>query len=152
MHVIHPTIEVGSSLYQNARIFCLRVGVVSLTLEQAIQVIHLAMDEALNRRLRWASKQERVFPYLNTVLSWWDTNLLVMSDDEGGQASFCQDFYSEVLDPHLLQIEDFLDRYVGYSTWDVWYMRDIVGDIVIEKGTDFRILDWERRMGSGEWK
>ena len=152
MHVIHPTIETGSSLYHYALAFCQRVGVNSLTLEQSIQIIQKGLDESMNNRLRWASKQELVFPYLNECLSWWDVNLLAINGEEGSHEMFCQDFYSEILDPHLMRIDNFLDQYIGHSTWLVWYMRDIGGDIVLEQGTDYRILDWERRMASGEWK
>lgn len=33
--------------------------------------------------------------------------------------------------------------------WFVWYVKRLGLDIVVEKGPDYRILDWERRMRAG---
>lgn len=48
------------------------------------------------------------------------------------------------------EIHDWLNEFDdGEPSWHVWFVRRHGLDIAIEKGPDYRILDWERRMRAG---
>lgn len=147
MHVIHATTDTGLALYHHLESFCRPLGLKSLTADEAVHFIRLSLDESLNQRMRWATNDEVSLPYLDSVLDWWDSRQL-----NSNSANVCQKVYCDIFDKYLVGLEQFLDHFVGRDSWIVWYTRDIGGDVVIEQGTDFRILDWERRMASGEWR
>lgn len=59
---------------------------------------------------------------------------------------------SEVVDVVWEQIKLRLDMITeGTSEWVVWYTRRVGSDLLIEKGEDFRILDWNRRIENQIW-
>lgn len=56
-------------------------------------------------------------------------------------------FYTEVIQPAYEEVHDWVlefDR--DQDSWHIWYVRRLGLDVIVEKGTDYRILDWERRM------
>lgn len=52
----------------------------------------------------------------------------------------------------LLDIRTDVRQFVGDDVWVVHFHHQRGFDIVLEKTIDFRILDWERRTQTGEWK
>lgn len=59
-------------------------------------------------------------------------------------------FFNEVLRPAYEEIHDWILRFENDSDhWHLWYVRRLGLDVIVEKGPDFRIVDWERRMAMG---
>jgi hypothetical protein len=57
------------------------------------------------------------------------------------------ELYVQVFRRMFDQIDERLQEYMDTDpSWNVWYARRHGLDVMIEKGPDFRILDWERRM------
>lgn len=57
---------------------------------------------------------------------------------------------NKVIDRHEILIENILDEFMGDvdsdAMWLVWHTLRIGMDVILEKGTDFRLLDYERRQ------
>ena len=61
---------------------------------------------------------------------------------------FIENVIMEVEEIALRRIRELIPK----STWVVWHCRNLGNDFLIEEGEDYRILDWQRRMESGEWQ
>lgn len=59
--------------------------------------------------------------------------------------------YRRVLEPLTLRIARWVNNAIPERTWDIWTIRPLGRDLVLEKGIDFRVWDWERRMENKEW-
>lgn len=55
-----------------------------------------------------------------------------------------EEIVHEWLEDHIFETED--------DHWTMCAIEPLGEDVLVRKGRDFRIEDWERRMGSGEWK
>lgn len=56
-------------------------------------------------------------------------------------------FFSEVVQCAYEDVHDWVLNFDdGQASWHIWYVRRVGLDVIIEKGPDFRIVDWERRM------
>lgn len=99
-------------------------------------------------------KLRGVEPMLCYVLPWWVPGcydgLDVHELAEHGMSPAFYDlhhrFIDEVLDPVMHDAEHFLNAKVGEVTWHIWILREYDGCLVLVKGRDYRIVDWERRM------
>lgn len=60
-------------------------------------------------------------------------------------------FY-DIIDDIELQIDQYMNRFIPSSTWRIYHLRMIGGDTVIERGEDYRVVDWTRRHENGEIK
>jgi hypothetical protein len=59
--------------------------------------------------------------------------------------------YRKVLEPMTLRISRWVANAIPERTWDMWIIRPLGQDLVLEKGEDFRVWDWTRRMENKEW-
>lgn len=60
-------------------------------------------------------------------------------------------FFSNVIDEAMLACEQIIAHFIPEATWNIWSLHLFGSDFVLEKGNDYRIVDWTRRMASGEW-
>lgn len=81
-------------------------------------------------------------------------------------AQSIQEALAKHVQAQYAQTEDLLDQlaeflretrqqvveFIGDDKWVVHFHSTRGAEIVVEKTIDFRILDWERRINSGEWK
>lgn len=60
-------------------------------------------------------------------------------------------FHTHVLESVYETVWAVMERFMPQPTWHVYYLRSIPRGLILEKGEDYRILDWENRVASGEW-
>lgn len=122
--------------------------------EQAAEIIAAIVDDAISDRMRWCRKSHYTANALERHLPWF--NLLTYHRTPNGieqvECPFSNDYYVDVLDKVECRVMDMVFEIIPDMTWDVWSMRMLGKDIAIMKGPDYRVLDWERRIASGEWK
>lgn len=59
-------------------------------------------------------------------------------------------FFNEVVRPAYEEIHDWVVSFEDdCANWHLWYVRRLGLDVIVEKGQDYRIVDWERRMAAG---
>ncbi len=72
--------------------------------------------------------------------------------DELSRVRFSGMYYDHVIADVEEILHNTLKAYIPNKTWTVWFHRCIGETVVLEPGDDFRVIDWERRMASGEWR
>lgn len=93
---------------------------------------------------------------LTEELPWWSTHSLDGSvSSEETVVSKSQTYYTHILDKYICQtlhiLEVTLPPNERNDVWRVWHSLMVGDDLVLERGEDFRILEFERRSNNGEW-
>jgi hypothetical protein len=62
-------------------------------------------------------------------------------------------YFAERVADMAIDLRTDLVNFIGKDKWAMYHVRPLGHTgLIIERGQDFRIMDWERRMASGEWK
>jgi len=109
-------------------------------------IVNSLLQDLVDRRCTWktpAQHLDRTKGVLAVMFPEWN----------GAQVlALCDHFVNEVIDPLEDELSAWLSNYMSGAGWHVWTVEEIGSDLVLSKGEDYRVLDWERRMASGEWK
>lgn len=117
-----------------------------LTEEECRDLVFAAANDFLNTRLLWLKT-----PPHNELLN----KALTVHFQEWEYEKDCKQsehFYRLVLDDTIVKIEQLMDLAIPEHSWKIWYVKQVGPDIIFEEGTDYRVMDWTRRMESGEWE
>lgn len=102
-----------------------------------LELVEAYVHENMEPMLRYVKRREYRFTKMfNRVIGQQHNRAAVRNEME------------DVLQPLLERITEFMNG----QTYEMHMVVRVGMDIVVEKSTDFRIYDWERRMKSGEWK
>lgn len=72
--------------------------------------------------------------------------------NSGTDPTYLQDKGQQIADM-AIDLRTDLVNFIGKDKWAMYHVRPLGHTgLIIERGEDFRIMDWERRMASGEWK
>lgn len=83
----------------------------------------------------------------HTTTQW---NKMVDGFDEKVPRTLQNLLFRDVTQEAYEDVHDWLNEFdTEHQSWNVWYVRRIGLDIMLEKGEDYRVLDWERRMQQG---
>lgn len=75
---------------------------------------------------------------------------MVMGWNENIDGRTRQSLFTRVEEDMFDVIHDWVVSFDNVTpSWNVWYVRRMGHDVVVEKGQDYRILDWTRRMEAG---
>lgn len=61
-------------------------------------------------------------------------------------------FQMEVTEVLRSKMFDKVSQVIPGATYDIYRTTRLPGGVLLEKGPDFRVVDWTRRMGCGEWR
>lgn len=114
--------------------WCRHANVSPLTREECERWGRLATDDHLNTFMRWAGDSTHAHDYLVELLPWYGGELV----DEFGAALLDDLRFTFVKQPIVNNI--------GY-TWAVWEVVDCVGDLLLTKGMDYRVMEYYRLSG-----
>lgn len=175
MHFILPAAEVAKILhgellayrgnYQNALVDAGYVRLITPAVPAAVQttkgplrspeeiaisaacnkIVYAMFEDALNDRLIWVGpegKSVKLDETMNELFPTWDTNA-----HRHLRLHFCD----VVLDRLSQMVQSMVTKYITERSWNVWTIAKLGNDLMFESGQDFRIVDWTRRMESGEW-
>lgn len=111
------------------------------------------LDDALNTCLKWAHKTNQTETRLSDILPLYTMNEAESGSEERVRAS--ESFWESVLDPVYAKLSNWIDEAVGGENdedlWRIWYIKPFKDKIILEKGMDYRVYDWQKRMKSGDW-
>lgn len=105
-----------------------------------------------------------VFEFLDDLISekmvWCPTSTVFHDHIEGWFTWFSwrqrdkisKYFYRDVLEPFMCDVKRKISQLIPQTDYTVWLTKRGYRDLYISRGEDYRILDWERRMASGEWQ
>lgn len=116
------------------------------------QLVLDIINDSLNYKLKWAPKTDLTEIRLSEILPLYTMKLAESQSEDRLHAS--ETLWEEVIDPVYLKLTGWVDETVGSSKedmWRIWYIKAFEDRIILEKGLDYRVYDWEQRMKSGEW-
>lgn len=103
-------------------------------------------------RLYWTANINLLDDALHNGLHWWMSGSSFRRTT--AESEVCQQYYCDLIDPLIWEIRTIVDRYVGEcetdAMWYIWYSRRIGTDLLIERGSDYRVVEFERNVLSGE--
>lgn len=116
-------------------------GINRTSVAELVAAIYL---DLLQETSQWA----KIAGYENNTDKQWIRMVRGWSDKVSKKLE--NQLFKDVIQDAYEEIHDWLNEFDdGDPSWHVWYVRPVGLDIMIEKGQDFRILDWERRMKAG---
>lgn len=121
----------------------------NLTDEQCDEIIYALVDDFVTDRLLWAKRQPS-FCYHQKVDEVLEGRVKTRVSKETMKV-IRDEFYKDAIDEVWSTIRRILQKALPEDTWHMWWVRKMKHSIVLEKGVDYRIQDWESRMESGEW-
>lgn len=151
MFVIHHTTDVANSLHFRSVEFFSRMGLNPPEFADCLTIVRTLLDDIMSRRFLWCAEQNSLEDVVNEIMQWDDTTVLRHSQSGKTIAPFDL-YFREVLDDFELATQEWVANFIPEPTYDIWYLTQFGRELVIDKGPDFRIVDWERRMKSGEWQ
>lgn len=144
MLYIFPIEELMLGLREGHNSYCYASGMKNNnpTDAQLYGVLVAILNETLNSRLAWPAPTNEVTTALASFVDEY-------SEDENDQASSSY-FNNVIIDlPDYCQMKEFICTLVPANSWDVWLLRRVGGVVYLEKGQDFRILEFERLVEAG---
>lgn len=152
MHVILPITSLAIDLQSSTNFFCLRYNLNTIELDSSIDIIRAMIDDEINSRLFWANPTQHLDQSLEQNVTWWSGSHALQGDDAASE--ICQAYYCNVIDNTLIRIGALLTQLMGSpeseDMWHVWYTMPIANDLLIERGEDYRVVEFERQVLSGE--
>jgi len=109
-------------------------------------LVFCAATDALNTRLNWVPSGDASDKLGDALVQYFPA----WEDPERMRQS--SHVFINVIDPMYLRVQAWVDFAIKEKTWNTWYLRWFGDDILMQQGEDYRVLDWTRRMDSGEWK
>jgi len=104
---------------------------------RGMKIVSAAVDWTISEGSRWA-KRPRIS--LHSVLQEH-----LREEYQQDELALCR------LSELVFDVCDQVRQFIGKDHWVMHFHKQRGRDIVVEKTVDWRIVDWERRMASGEW-
>ena len=146
--------------------------------EDCFSICHAMVSDYIADMANYKTPKGHLERYMRSKFAWWEnqatTNTVIKLAEVWNAAAgnfiktetlkfktkdkpqlhrekFTGQFYEYV----LMEVDDLIRakmrELIPEKTWMVW-LEQLTGDtVVLEQYEDFRVLDWERRMGTGEW-
>ena len=146
MTYIFPALDLATDLHEWSKEFCEPRKLHVPSQEECVDIVVALVDDTITERMKWCDGENKFDDELEKKYPWYKS----VSGEESDHNS--SDFYYYVLDHIFLKVQSIVSELIPKQTWVVWYISKRGRDVFIEAGEDYRVLDWERRMASGEWK
>lgn len=120
--------------------------------EGPFYIIEAMVNEAINNTLIWATNANESDAIISHYLPWWSSHDCFYGKSE--QSMICYDFYTNIIDPMLLKVSAVIGGLLKQTGsdygWHVWYTRRMGKDMLLERGEDYRIVEFERQVLSNQ--
>lgn len=130
--------------------FCQRHNLPCAITEDDIKVVEpivaMMVDDLVSRRLRWATcNTDRHLLELKKMIPWYVDDQEIPANVPYAHQSV--QYYHDVYDVFVDELEILLGRAIPQRTWFTWSILTLKGSLVLQKGQDWRVLEWERLTG-----
>lgn len=116
-------------------------GINRISVAELLKAIYLDLLQETSKWAKIAGPQDYTENQWKRMVKGWDDKVSKKLENQ---------LFAEVIRDAYEEIHDWLNQFdSGDPSWHVWYVRRHGLDTVLEKGPDYRILDWERRMKAG---
>lgn len=148
MYVIIPTNSLSNQLYHLTKSFTSRHKLHEISEANCLHIIQTIVEDSVFSNLAWTNK--KVGNELDKAvcnIPWFNAK-----DLESNKINYSCQYYIEVLDYFICKVNALTNDIISSkSPWTVWHTLNISGDIVLEMGEDYRIIEFERRVKNDEW-
>lgn len=106
----------------------------------AMACVRTLIDDLITSRLNWAGNEtaETHHEHFKNIFPAFDYD----SSDK------LVDLYiNEVYDPFYCRVDDLLAKAMPRRTWFQWTVTEFAGTLILHKGRDWRVMEWERITG-----
>lgn len=143
MHFIYPIDEIVTELNRDIEDYYFTLGQPSPSIpkEQLQNIIYAAVEDAVNARLVWCNARESLDQAIANTFSEY-------SGDDNDELS-CQ-LYMHALEEQITSIRVWVSMVMPKHTWGVWFVRRMTDAVILERGRDYRIIEYERLVASGD--
>lgn len=94
------------------------------------------IDDLITARLNWGNGQtENHLTEFKKLAPWFDYQ---------GTSAISQAYFEKIYDDFYCRIDDLIGQAVPRRTWFQWTVTRTASGVVIEKGRDHRVVEWER--------
>ena len=153
-------------------------GIEPLTEEECFEICHAMVSDYIADMANYKTPNGYLERYMLGKFHWWENQLktntvihlsevwnatamkfvktesvkfLAKEKQQHHREKFTGQFYEYVLMEVEDLIRDKMRELIPEKTWMVW-LDKLTGDtVILEQYEDYRVLDWERRMATGEW-
>lgn len=154
MHIILPTGSLSDNFYNETSLFCNRRSLETPLLKECANVIIKLTEEIIFNKLHWTSKIDSVDDVLKKHISWYVEHSLESTDTTDESVRISNEYYSDIVDSYIIQINEILTPIINQGKdddlWRIWHTFRAGNDLMLEKGTDYRIMEYERKVLNGE--
>lgn len=122
----------------------------TITIDSCTKIVKALLEEEVTGRLRWVPGAISAETTIAEYFPDYNDPCQRLQTEPTGQVRYCQDsaqLWSEVFAAIQESLCHVLNDVIGSHSWDMWTIRPVTrtsGDVVLEKGMDFRIYEWER--------
>ena len=114
-----------------------------LTRDQCLNIVYLMLDDTVNSQMYWAKDRRQYETALEKAIPWLRLRI-------GDRCS--DDYLCSVFDEIEVAVNVLVERVIPTRTLMYSITRRVGSDVLLVCGKDYRIMDWERRTRSGEWR
>ncbi len=104
-------------------------------------LVYLLFVDAIYDRMMWCA------PRVVSEFDWEFRGQAAWYNNDADNA--CTGRFQDLLDSVWMSIQFILDRYIPSRTYVIWTVTRHGSDIILTKGSDYRIADWERAVAAG---
>lgn len=111
---------------------------------QAREIVLAILTDRVNVLSRWAKiSTDTALEKLQSHIPWLDAE---------GNDVYSDEFMHRIYDTFECLICDMIETVIPDETWEMWDIKDAGLDVVLTRGKDFRVAEWERMTGYYESK
>ena len=101
--------------------------------------VRALIDDLVTSRLNWADN--------TTNAHYEDFKKLFPKFDYDSTDKLIDLFINDVYDPFYCRVDDLLGKAMPRRTWFQWSVTQFSGTLILHKGRDWRVIEWERITG-----
>lgn len=155
MKLIVPTVAIANKFEYSANLLIQnKTNLDPITTKASLAITSCILEELVFNNLHWVKVKNDLNQVLSEQIDWWRSDVLSGSYPH---SEFCVEFYCSEIEPVRSTLLNILENLPGHyededARWRIWYLLDIRGDSLLERGMDYRIAEFERRVLNGEWR
>jgi len=108
-------------------------------IKKTMKHVRALIDDLVTDRLNWASNEPTShYEGFKELAPWFDYD----AQDTMGNL-----YFNEVYDPFYCRVDELLCQTIPSNTWFQWTITEVGSTLVLHKGRDYRIIEWERITG-----
>lgn len=149
MHIILPANSLATELCETTRFWTASNGLSPISMEQSHLIVKAAVESILFSKLKWCEQYLTPEEAVKNI-EWYRD----IDSDNPLLIKLSTDFWFRIVLVIMERLERILNNEIKFKTeddyWRIWYVLPIRNDLLIERGRDFRIMEYERLVSQNK--